>query len=347
MHAKILRFVYCRIDFETNYYFPINVILIENKKESPKKKKQPPLNVSNKSTQPNTYTLLQNLTNSKMIVDMEEEKQIKIISSSKQTCKVADISNSYTSFIEENLLNSKDQPKDSNPPPPTKSLCLKIAEEPPSYEEKEAVVAKHVFRRRSERLNTRRSSVDFEVSQKFRKQKQQSDATEIKETTSSVSKQVISSEVPEEFSFMDNKPLDLNVSFVHDEEEGLICTSQTTGTVFKLEDRFITSNSAVVGATGGDGKEVDEEERVVREVDSGISDSEDMNAEEQLPTSPLVRPCKTSSSSKNQSFTQMKGKQDTSMNRSTVSNQSLNRSTTSKKVNFISFFHSSFNKSHL
>ena len=348
--------------------------LVEIKQAISKEKRQSSLNLS-ATTQPNTYTVLQNLKASKIIDNASEEKQIKILSSS----KVGDISKSYSSFVEENLLNtSKDHQKknsSSKQPscsriieespqedkekdkvvaeqennekhliktkvskskeniPSTKSRSSQIVEDSPEKEEKEKeVVAKQVFRRRSQRTSSRRSTIDFEVAQKFRKQKQSSTETvKMKETATS--------QVPEEFSLTDNQPLDLNVSFVHDEEEGLVCASQSTGTVFKLEDYEMTSNGVVVSSTSPS-REAEEEEQIVRELDSGISDSEDVNAEEKLLPQP-AQPRKASTmSSKNRSFTQHKGKKrETYMNRSTVSNQSLNRSSTSKKVPFPHFYY--------
>lgn len=327
--------------------------------------------------------MLQNLKTSKIIGDVPEEKQMKIISSSKDTCKVRDISKSYTSFIEENLMNaSKDQLKEKNtstkpscsriieesPQPDkekdeavakrvkdveklfitkgtiskekiqsTKSPHLRMVEKSPQVDQQEVAVvkeeaaAKQIFRRRSQRTSSRRSTIDFEVAQKFRKQRQPS--TNIAKT-----KKATTSQVPEEFSLTDNRPLDSNVSFVHDEEEGLVCTSQTTGTVFKLEDCEITTNGSVV-ASYSPTREPEKEEQIIRELDSGISDSEDLNTEEQIPPPQPPQSRKASTSSKNRSFTKLKGKkQEACVNCSTVSNQSLNRSSTFKRASFAFIF---------
>lgn len=314
---------------------------VEKSEAASKKKSKSTLNTSINSSQPNTYTLLQNLNNSKMSDFKKREKPMKIISSSKNTCKVTDISKSYTSFIEINLLNNN-QENDLNVS--NKLSCFKINEEQETAieekepnEKEESVAAKQIFRRRSERLSSRRSSVDFQVAQKFRKQKPHTETSkespcEIVEKHQTAQK----ADVPEEFSLTGEQPLDLNVSFVHDEEEGLVCTSQTTGTTFKVEDCVISPNVGTVNGCVEDDELVEDVERATRDVDSGISDSEETNVDEEPVVHQPHRPRKPPVTiKKNRSFTQHKPKkQDTSAkaNQSTFSNQSLNKSTSFRKV---------------
>ena len=296
--------------------------------------------------------MLQNLENSKKTTTHET---VNVVSSSKQTRNIdnADISKAYTSFIEDNVLPNREKQKliSSSPAAPI------IHKEP------------KVERRRSKRLTAlRRSSIDFKVTKKFRKLKAEAEKT--------VQPAPTEDRVPEEFSLTDDAPMDLNLSFVHDENEGLVCTSQNSGTIIRIDD--LPSDAIRIPDTDDESEipsgEKDnhpkennaesveaprEMETTAGEIDSGISDSEEINDDEVFPPhneepeiiqpAPVKKPPKKSNTgSKSKSITRVvspKKKVSTSnrsinatSNRSinTTSNQSmnrtLNRTSNSKKV---------------
>ncbi|XP_066917904.1 microcephalin-like isoform X2 [Clytia hemisphaerica] len=300
-------------------------------KEPVKTKKKQQASSSNLNSRPNTFTVLQNLENSKKTTSQET---VTVISSSKQSRNIdnADISKAYTSFIEDNVLPNKVKEKIISSSP-----AASIIHEEPKVE-----------RRRSKRLTElRRSSIDFKVTKKFRKLKA--------EAEKSVQPALTEDRVPEEFSLTNDEPMDLNLSFVHDENEGLICTSQNSGTIIRIDDLpsdAIQTPDNDVECEIPLGEKNDEEapremETTTGEIDSGISDSEEINDDEVFPphneepkiTQPphVKKSTKRSNiSSKSKSITSVVSpkKKTSTSNRSinTTSNRSFN-TTSNRSIN--------------
>jgi len=144
--------------------------------------------------------------------------------------------------------------------------------------------------------------------------------------------QDIPAEVPEQFSLIGNAPVDL-ISFVHDETEGLICTSQPEDEdkdgdcVFNLDD--VSMNSVTNRNEAVSENEAVSVAAIAGDIDSGISDSEEVNDEQEEPEEHQRRHATTTVVTKQQPLSKITQRK---LSRSISQSTTLNRSISNKKV---------------
>jgi hypothetical protein len=315
-----------------NFVFVVVVAAAAEKESKPTKQKACPVQTTKQKTvqRPNVVTMLHYLQTSEKnggeddttkphqstsenfeVQRTKIQDRLNVVASSRNM----DISKTSSLMLEENFNSSE---------PMTSSSPLKrahITEEPLlcgiSLNEK-------LNRRRSKRLNARRSSIDFKAcKQNFRKQKTSQPEPVIQD---------IPAEVPEQFSLIGNAPVDL-ISFVHDETEGLICTSQPEDEdkdgdcVFNLDD--VSMNSVTNRNEAVSENEAVSVAAIAGDIDSGISDSEEVNDEQEEPEEHQRRHATTTVVTKQQPLSKITQRK---LSRSISQSTTLNRSISNKKV---------------